>query len=110
MPGCLRKSSNVAARALGVAGFLLAAAPALAQDEVNLAARVNLQAPVTEIARDIYDMHTLMLVILGAGFLRHAWGLMRAYSDARARRAFRHSIVYLSLLFAALLADHYLRL
>lgn len=49
-------------------------------------------------------------LILGAGFLRHAWGLVRAYSDARARRAFRYSIVYLSLLFAALLADHYLRL
>jgi protoheme IX farnesyltransferase len=32
------------------------------------------------------------------------------YSDALARRAFRYSIVYLSLLFAALLTDHYLRI
>lgn len=46
---------------------------------------------------------------LGAMFMRHAWGLWRSYSDARARRTFRFSIVYLSALFAALLADHYLR-
>jgi protoheme IX farnesyltransferase len=32
-----------------------------------------------------------------------------AYSDELAKKTFRYSIVYLSLLFAALLVDHYLR-
>ena len=48
-------------------------------------------------------------VALGAGFLRHAWRLYTDYSDALARRTFRYSILYLFLLFAALLADHYLK-
>jgi protoheme IX farnesyltransferase len=47
-------------------------------------------------------------VILGAMFIGHAWRLWREYSDALARRTFWFSIVYLSLLFAALLVDHYL--
>ena len=37
------------------------------------------------------------------------WRLWRGYSDALARKTFRFSIVHLSLLFAALLLDHYLR-
>ena len=41
-------------------------------------------------------------------FSGYAWRLWRSYSDALARRTFRFSIVYLSLLFAALLVDHYL--
>jgi protoheme IX farnesyltransferase len=48
-------------------------------------------------------------VALGIGFLRHAWRLYTDYSDALARRTFRYSILYLFLLFAALLADHYLK-
>ena len=48
-------------------------------------------------------------VTLGARFIHYAWRLYRDYSDALARRTFRFSILYLSLLFAALLADHYLR-
>jgi len=47
-------------------------------------------------------------VALGAGFTAHAWRLWREYSDALARRTFRFSIWHLSLLFAALLLDHYL--
>ena len=47
-------------------------------------------------------------VLLGAGFTGYAWALWRHYSDALARKTFRFSIVYLSLLFAALLVDHYL--
>jgi protoheme IX farnesyltransferase len=46
---------------------------------------------------------------LGGAFLRHAWRLYVDYSDAYARRTFRFSILYLFLLFAALLADHYLK-
>ena len=48
-------------------------------------------------------------VILGAIFLAHAWKIFVNYSDALARRTFRFSIVYLSLLFGALLVDHYVR-
>jgi protoheme IX farnesyltransferase len=48
-------------------------------------------------------------LVLGGMFLRYAVRLYLAYSDALARRTFRFSIVYLSLLFAALLVDHYLR-
>jgi len=47
---------------------------------------------------------------LNAGFVGHAWKLWRRYSDQLARKTFRYSIIYLSLLFAALLVDHYLRL
>jgi heme o synthase len=47
-------------------------------------------------------------VVLGALFVGYAWTLWRRYSDHLARRTFRFSIVHLSLLFAALLVDHYL--
>jgi protoheme IX farnesyltransferase len=46
-------------------------------------------------------------VVLGAIFLAYAWRIWRRYSDDLARATFRYSIVYLSLLFAALLVDHY---
>ena len=46
---------------------------------------------------------------LGAVFLGYTWKLYREYSDALARKTFRYSIVYLSLLFGALLVDHYVR-
>jgi heme o synthase len=48
-------------------------------------------------------------VILGTVFLGYAVRIYRDYSDALARRTFRYSITYLASLFAALLADHYLR-
>ena len=47
-------------------------------------------------------------VALGAAFTGYAWRLWRRYSDALARKTFRFSILHLSLLFAALLVDHYL--
>ena len=47
--------------------------------------------------------------ILGAIFLRYAWRIYRNYSDLLARKTFAYSIIYLSLLFAALLLDHYFR-
>ncbi|AQG97581.1 protoheme IX farnesyltransferase [Burkholderia sp. KK1] len=46
---------------------------------------------------------------LGAVFIGYAWKMYRDYSDALARKTFRYSIVYLSLLFGALLVDHYVR-
>jgi heme o synthase len=47
-------------------------------------------------------------LVLGAVFIVYAVRIWRAYSDALAQRTFRYSIVYLALLFAALLVDHYL--
>jgi protoheme IX farnesyltransferase len=47
-------------------------------------------------------------IVLGAWFGVLAWQLWRHYSEALARTTFRVSIWYLSLLFAALLIDHYL--
>ncbi len=49
-------------------------------------------------------------VILGLYFIGYAIALYRRYSDELARRTFRFSIVYLSMLFAALLVDHYIPL
>jgi len=46
---------------------------------------------------------------LGGVFLAYAARLYHRYSDRLARATFRYSIAYLALLFAALLADHYLR-
>jgi protoheme IX farnesyltransferase len=52
-------------------------------------------------------LYLLSALLLGAVFLGHAWLVWRHYSDARARAAFRYSIVYLSLLFFMLMLDHY---
>ena len=48
-------------------------------------------------------------VLLDAVFLMHSWRVWRRYSDQVAQKAFRWSILYLALLFAALLVDHDLR-
>jgi heme o synthase len=47
-------------------------------------------------------------VALGFGFSLYGFRLWRNYSDALARKTFRFSLIHLSLLFAALLVDHYL--
>ena len=47
-------------------------------------------------------------LVLGLRFMHYAFRLWRSYSDALARQTFRFSIWHLSLLFAALLLDHYL--
>jgi protoheme IX farnesyltransferase len=45
---------------------------------------------------------------LGLGFVYHAWRLLREPGDAWAMRTFGYSIAYLTVIFALLLADHYL--
>lgn len=55
-------------------------------------------------------LYLVAATLLGAVFLAYAWKIWRDYSDAIARRAFRYSILYLSLLFAALLVDHYIKI
>ena len=47
-------------------------------------------------------------LVLGLVFCWYGFRLWRDYSDALARKTFRFSILYLSLLFAALLVDHYI--
>jgi heme o synthase len=53
-------------------------------------------------------IYLLAALVLGLGFIAYAFQLWRNYSDALARKTFRFSIWHLSLLFAALLLDHYL--
>ena len=53
-------------------------------------------------------IYLVAAVLLNAVFIGYAWKLWREYSDQLARKTFRYSILYLSLLFAALLLDHYL--
>jgi protoheme IX farnesyltransferase len=47
-------------------------------------------------------------LILSVMFCWYGWKLWREYSDDLARKTFRFSLIHLSLLFAALLIDHYL--
>ena len=47
-------------------------------------------------------------IVLSIGFCAYAFALWRNYSDALARKTFRFSLIHLSLLFAALLVDHYI--
>jgi protoheme IX farnesyltransferase len=53
-------------------------------------------------------IYLIAAVVLSFGFCLYAFWLWRDYSDALARRTFRYSLYHLSLLFAALLVDHYL--
>lgn len=54
-------------------------------------------------------IYLISALVLDAIFLWYAWQIYRHYSDQIARKTFAYSIIYLSLLFAALLVDHYLR-
>jgi protoheme IX farnesyltransferase len=55
-------------------------------------------------------IYLVSAIILGAIFLGYAWRIYRHYDDILARKTFTFSIIYLSLLFAALLLDHYIKL
>jgi protoheme IX farnesyltransferase len=55
-------------------------------------------------------IYLVAALVLGGMFIAYGWGLWRNYSDELARRTFRFSLWYLSLLFAAMLVDHYFRL
>jgi len=54
-------------------------------------------------------LYLLSAIGLNVVFLRHGWLVHKHYSDQVARKAFAWSIVYLALLFAALLVDHYVK-
>ena len=54
-------------------------------------------------------IYLAIVAVLDVIFLWYAWQVYRHYTDMISRKMFAYSIVYLSLLFAALLVDHYLR-
>lgn len=53
-------------------------------------------------------IYLVSAAVLGAVFLWYAWQIYKHYTDLIARKTFAYSIIYLSLLFVALLVDHYL--
>ena len=55
-------------------------------------------------------IYLVSAVALNVVFLWHSWRVHRHYTDLVARKAFTWSIIYLSLLFAALLVDHYVKI
>lgn len=55
-------------------------------------------------------IYLISAIILDGIFLAYVIGLYRHYSDDLAKRTFKFSILYLTLLFAALLVDHYYHL
>ena len=68
---------------------------------------VTLMPFVTRMSGVIY---LAAVLLLDAVFLWYAVRIYVAYSDPLAQRTFRYSILYLTLLFAALLVDHYFRI
>lgn len=52
-------------------------------------------------------IYLVSAIVLNAIFMWYAVGIYRHYSDELAKSTFRFSILYLTLLFAALLLDHY---
>lgn len=52
-------------------------------------------------------LYLVVAVILSLGFCGYGFRLWRHYSDELARQTFRFSLIHLSVLFAALLVDHY---
>lgn len=63
---------------------------------------------VPTIAGDMGLLYGAAAVMLGVGFLAWAWKLWRDDSDVTAMRTFRFSLLYLFLLFAAMVADRIL--
>jgi protoheme IX farnesyltransferase len=53
-------------------------------------------------------LYLAVALVLSAGFTWYGVRLWREYSDALARKTFRFSLIHLSVLFAALLVDHYI--
>ena len=60
----------------------------------------------------VYGMSSWLYLLVASGlsliFVAHAFKLWRQYSDEQARQTFKFSLVHLSVLFAAMLVDHYL--
>ncbi|WP_137937057.1 heme o synthase [Chitinivorax sp. B] len=68
---------------------------------------VTMLPVATGMSHAIYLITALVLDLI---YLIYAWRILVNYSDTLARSAFRYSILYLSVLFSALMVDHYLPL
>lgn len=55
-------------------------------------------------------IYLVSVILLDAVFLWHAWQVYKHYTDQVSRKMFAYSILYLALLFAALLVDHYYKI
>ena len=55
-------------------------------------------------------IYLLSALILNAIFLYYVVKLYKNYSDKLSMKTFKYSIVYLSLIFSALLLDHYFKI
>ncbi len=55
-------------------------------------------------------LYLVAAILLGTRFIQYAHQLHRNYSDELSRKLFRFSIIYLAVLFGALLLDHWVRL
>ena len=53
-------------------------------------------------------LYLVVALALSFRFCQYGWRLWRNYSDTLSRQTFRFSLIHLSVLFAALLVDHYL--
>jgi heme O synthase-like polyprenyltransferase len=53
-------------------------------------------------------LYLSVALVLSLGFVVHGFKLWRKYSDEQASQTFKFSLVHLSVLFAAMLIDHYL--
>jgi protoheme IX farnesyltransferase len=53
-------------------------------------------------------IYLAVTVVLNVIFMWYAWQVYRHYTDMISRKMFAYSIIYLSILFATLLVDHYL--
>lgn len=54
-------------------------------------------------------LYLAVAIAVSVGFTGYAFKLWRHYSDQLARKTFRFSLIHLSVLFAALLVDHYIK-
>jgi len=52
-------------------------------------------------------IYLVIAVVMNSIFMAYAIGLYRKYSDDLAKRTFKFSILYLMVIFAGLLLDHY---
>src|SRR3546814_5369751 len=53
--------------------------------------------------------YLISAIVLSGMFIGYSWSLYKEYSDELSRKLFRFSILYLALLFEALLCDHWVR-
>ena len=53
-------------------------------------------------------LYLVVAIGLSVGFMAYAVKLLMHYTDELSRKTFRFSLIHLSVLFAALLVDHYL--